>query len=110
MDKDRSALSTDKTISCSSDTELIKLEIERSLEENQLTEAWTRYRHFEDYQNCGQPPLPISEFISEWSARLNSALAAGCEYSDTVLAFKLLERANLGQAALRQVLVRQVNS
>ena len=90
------------------DVEDIKLELEKSLEDNQLTEAWVRYNQFEEYRISA--PLPLSEFISEWSARLNSAVAAGCEYSDTVLAFKLLDRANLDEQAVRRVLVRQLTA
>ena len=92
------------------DVEDIKLELEKSLEDNQLTEAWVRYKQFEEYRISGDAPLPLSEFISEWSARLNSAVAAGCEYSDTVLAFKLLDRANLDEQAVRHVLVRQLTA
>jgi hypothetical protein len=74
--------------------------------DNQLTDAWAKYKAFEDYKNNEVSPLPLSEFISEWSARLNSAVAAGCEYSDTVLAFKLMDRVNLDDDAVRQVLDR----
>jgi hypothetical protein len=84
----------------------IKPELERSIEQNQLADAWNKYKAFEDYKNNEVMPLPLSEFISEWSARLNSAVAAGCEYSDTVLAFKLMDRVNLDGDAVRQVLDR----
>ena len=103
-------INMNNNISRSSEHGDIKLELEGGPEDNQLTEAWVRYRHFEDFKNSGGTPLPLSEFIAEWSARLNSAVAAGCEYSDTVLAFKLLERANLAQETVRQVLVRQVGA
>jgi hypothetical protein len=42
----------------------------------------------------------VREFIEEWEARLERAIRAGCRYSDAVLAFKLLERANLEKAEL----------
>jgi len=101
-------ININNNVSRDSEQEEIKLELDRGPEENQLTEAWLRYRQFEDFRISEGTPLPLSEFIAEWSARLNSAVAAGCEYSDTVLAFKLLERANLAQETVRQVLVRQV--
>jgi hypothetical protein len=101
-------ININNNISRDTEQEEIKLELDRGPEDNQLTEAWLRYRQFEDFRISERTPLPLSEFIAEWSARLNSAVAAGCEYSDTVLAFKLLERANLAQETVRQVLVRQV--
>jgi hypothetical protein len=42
----------------------------------------------------------VREFIGEWELRLARAVHAGCHYSDAVLAFKLLERANLEKAEL----------
>jgi hypothetical protein len=42
----------------------------------------------------------VREFIREWEARLDRAVQAGCHYSDAVLAFKLLEQANLEKAEL----------
>ncbi len=98
-------ININNNVSRDSEQEEIKLELDRG---NQLTEAWLRYRQFEDFRISEGTPLPLSEFIAEWSARLNSAVAAGCEYSDTVLAFKLLERANLAQETVKQVLIRQV--
>ena len=44
--------------------------------------------------------MSVREFIGEWEARLDRAVEAGCRYSDAVLAFKLLERANLEKAEL----------
>ena len=101
-------ININNNVSRDSEQEEIKLELDRGPEDNQLTEAWLRYRQFEDFRISEGTPLPLSEFIAEWSARLNSAVAAGCEYSDTVLAFKLLERANLAQETVKQVLIRQV--
>jgi hypothetical protein len=42
----------------------------------------------------------VREFIGEWELRLARAVHAGCHYSDAVLAFKLLERANLEKTEL----------
>jgi hypothetical protein len=46
--------------------------------------------------------VSITDFICEWSARLSSALAAGCEYSDAVLAFKLLDSSHLTADEIQQ--------
>ncbi len=44
----------------------------------------------------------MTEFICEWEVRLQSALAAGCQYSDAVLAFKLLHNSELDNSDIQQ--------
>jgi hypothetical protein len=51
-------------------------------------------------RNTDDRALSVREFIGEWELRLARAVHAGCHYSDAVLAFKLLERANLEKAEL----------
>jgi hypothetical protein len=46
--------------------------------------------------------LSVTEFICEWEVRLQSALAAGCQYSDAVLAFKLLHNSELDNSDIQQ--------
>lgn len=103
IEPERSAVNYSSNNNNHGDEHLEDIKLEQ---DSQLTEAWVKYREFEEYTNSQSSPLPLSEFISEWSARLNSAVVAGCEYSDTVLAFKLLDRVNLDQRAVRQILVR----
>jgi hypothetical protein len=52
-----------------------------------LGEAWERYNEFEEYRFYDKS-LSLAQFIGQWEARLAAAVAAGCEYNDTVLAFK----------------------
>jgi hypothetical protein len=46
--------------------------------------------------------VSITEFIGEWEARLERAVAAGCQYSDAVLAFKLLDNSELDSSDIQQ--------
>jgi hypothetical protein len=61
--------------------------------------VWERYKEFEEYSYFDRA-ISVREFIREWEARLDRAVQAGCHYSDAVLAFKLLEQANLEKAEL----------
>ncbi len=61
-----------------------------------LEEAWTRFKSFEEYQHDESQELPLVEFVWEWESRLHKAKTAGCEYSSTVLALKLLGKLSTG--------------
>ena len=52
--------------------------------------------------------VSMSEFISEWEGRLESALAAGCQYSDAVLAFKLIHNSHLDTSEIQQSKLRNL--
>ena len=68
-----------------------------------LGEAWERYNEFEEYRYYDKA-LSLAQFIAEWETRLVAAVAAGCEYNDTVLAFKLLDRVQLAEEENRALL------
>ncbi len=68
-----------------------------------MRRAWQRYKEFEEFSNCEEQSLSLVEFMAEWEARMKVALAAGLQYSDTVLAYKLLDRANLAHHQLELV-------
>jgi hypothetical protein len=68
-----------------------------------LGEAWERYNEFEEYRYYDKS-LSLHQFVTEWESRLAAAVAAGCEYNDTVLAFKLLDRVQLAEEENRAVL------
>jgi hypothetical protein len=68
-----------------------------------VSEAWEKYNEFEEYTHYDKS-LSLAEFISEWERRCREAVASGVEYSDTVLAFKLLARVHLHDAALAAIL------
>ncbi len=73
--------------------------VEEEEENITLMTAWESYKEFEEYSYYDRA-LSVREFIGEWELRLARAVHAGCHYSDAVLAFKLLERANLEKAEL----------
>ena len=68
-----------------------------------LGAAWERYNEFEEYRYYDKS-ISLPQFIAEWEGRLAAAVAAGCEYNDTVLAFKLLDRVQLAEEENRAVL------
>ena len=95
----------------------IKIEIDASQynqdeeeddEEEPLSVAFLKYREFEDFSlpahTASSDSNTLTTFIREWELRLAGALAVGCAYSDTVLAFKLLERVNSGPEELAAAL------
>ena len=54
-----------------------------------MADAWENYNAFRDYRK--KPGQDIASFISDWEQVLTKAKTAGCEYSDVILAFKLLK-------------------
>jgi hypothetical protein len=68
-------------------------------------EAWERYNEFEEYSYYDKSLSP-AQFTREWERRLGLAAAVGCEYTDRVLAFKLLARCHLRDTAVSDILRR----
>lgn len=64
--------------------------------------AWEKYKEFEEYSFFDHSQSVV-DFVCEWEARLAGAMAAGCHYSDQVLAFKLLEKANMEDIDVEQL-------
>ncbi len=67
--------------------------------------SWERYKAFEEFRRGGpeqqeQESLSLMEFIAEWESRLKAVLATGLPYSDTLLAYKLIDSANLHEYQL----------
>ena len=54
-----------------------------------MADAWENYNAFRDYRK--KPGQDITSFISDWEQVLTKAKTAGCEYSDVILAFKILK-------------------
>ena len=46
----------------------------------------------------------MADFISEWKNIYHKAKAVGCDFSDTILAFKMLQDANLSEMDVKLVL------
>ena len=63
--------------------------------EDDMTEAWTKYKKFIAVKRGKEQP--VSEFIAEFEQEYSKAKACGCEFSDTVLAFSLLEACKLSE-------------
>ena len=54
-----------------------------------MADAWENYNAFRDFKK--KPGQDIPSFISDWEQMLSKAKTAGCEYSDVILAFKILK-------------------
>jgi hypothetical protein len=67
-----------------------------------LLASWEKFRRFEAL--VLEPGGSLAAFLTEWEERLAGAMQAGCLYSDTVLAFKLLTGAQLSEEAAAEVL------
>jgi hypothetical protein len=61
--------------------------------------AWVRFNEFETWHRGHDAPA-FAEFMAEWEARRRAAHAAGLQYSDSVLAYKLLHAAKLEPSQL----------
>ena len=58
-----------------------------------MTEAWTKYKKFVRLVKSSEQS--VTEFVSEFENEYKKAKECGCEFSDTVLAFSLLEACKL---------------
>ena len=58
-----------------------------------LADSFKKYMQFKQIQR--KPGVAIQEFISEWEMAYRKTKTTGCELADMVLAFKLLDAANL---------------
>jgi hypothetical protein len=68
-------------------------EEEAGEEQEELSVAFAKYRHFEEFMfgerlSASDHHVLLADFVREWEDRLAAAMAAGCAFSDTVLAFK----------------------
>ena len=70
--------------------------------EDEMTEAWTKYKQFIRLKK--QLGQPVTEFIAEFDKAHTRAKESGCEFSDIVLAFNLLESCNLSDTNEKFVL------
>ena len=67
-----------------------------------LADSFERYMRFEKLRR--KPSVAIQEFISEWEMTYRRTKTIGCELADMVLAFKLLDAANLSDVERSLVL------
>jgi hypothetical protein len=65
--------------------------------ENEMTDAWTKYKQFIRLKKDHGQPQPVTEFIAEFDKAHTKAKESGCEFSDIVLGFNLLESCQLSE-------------
>ena len=70
--------------------------------EDEMSDAWNKYKNFQKVARS--PKQDISNFISDFEKEYLLAKEAGCEYSDIILAFRLLEASNLSESDEKFVL------
>ena len=61
--------------------------------QDEMSEAWMKYKSFQKVERGKNQE--VLAFISDFDREYSLAKAAGCVYSDTILAFRLLEAAKL---------------
>ena len=81
--------------------ELIKF-LDGIYTKDDMAEAWEKFRTFSDLHR--KPEQSMSEFISEWENCYFKMKKASCEYSDIILAFKLLSDSKLNEIETKLVL------
>ncbi len=64
--------------------------------------AWDRYVEFSSATRKSDQPM--EDFVSDWQNICFKAKKVGCDFSDTILAFKLLQDANLTEMDIKLVL------
>ena len=69
---------------------------------DEMADAWDRYVQFSSLSRRSDQCM--IEFITEWKNISFKAKTVGCDYSDTILAFKLLQDANLEEIEIKLVL------
>ena len=70
--------------------------------EDDMVDAWSKYKKFVKLKKSESQP--INEFIAEFERSYLKAKESGCEFSDTVLAFNLLEACHLSDTDEKFVL------
>lgn len=54
-----------------------------------MAEAWVKYKNFQKVMRKGD--MMVNQFTADFEKEYMLARAEGCEYSDTILGFRLLE-------------------
>ena len=79
--------------------------------EDDMAKSWTRFKKFIGLRM--EPGRSVTEFIAEYDKDYAMAKECGCELSDTVLAFCLLEACKLSETDEKLILcpsIRRINS
>ena len=67
-----------------------------------MATAWNRYVEFSNTTRKAEQSM--EDFVSEWQNTCYKAKKVGCDFSDTILAFKLLQDSNLSEIEVKLVL------
>ena len=67
-----------------------------------MADAWDKFVNFTSFTK--KPEQQMEIFIAEWENNYHKAKLVGCEYSDMILAFKLLKDAKLNEIETKLVL------
>ena len=71
-------------------------------DKDEMADAWDKYVAFSSLSRRSEQPMV--EFISDWENMYHKAKKVGCDYSDIIRAFKILEDAKLGEMDVKLVL------
>ena len=71
-------------------------------QEDDMSAAWTKYKNFNKISRGDG--VAVNDFIAEFEKEYLLAKSAGCEYSDIILAFRLLEGSRLSETDEKFVL------
>lgn len=69
---------------------------------DEMADAWSKYKNFQKIRRVDN--APINNFIAEFEKEYILAKTAGCVYSDTLIAFRLLEATVLNETDEKFVL------
>ena len=69
---------------------------------NVMADAWDKFSEFSSFTKKPEQPWQCS--IAEWENCYHKAKKVGCDYSDLILAFKLLKDAKLNDMEIKLVL------
>ena len=82
--------------------ELLLEYLDTIYQEDEMSDAWTKFKNFQKLLR--NPKQDIPGFIADFGKEYLLVKGAGCEYSDTILAFRLLEATNLSESDEKFVL------
>ena len=97
---------TDEKLNCTDGIKNLLNFLEAIYKKDTMSDAFDKYKDFTQIRRKGD--AGIQAFIAEWSMSYSKAKTAGCEMSDMVLAFMLLDAANLN-AIERNLVLTGVN-
>ena len=82
-------------------TELLKF-LDEIYTLDDMSDAWDKFSEFTSFTK--KPDQHMDIFIAEWENSYHKAKKVGCDYSDIILAFKLLKDAKLSEIETKLVL------